>query len=80
MGVPFHHHKVRYLDGTCFRYPAKIISSQVNKHQMFGTLFFIRQEFIGQRSVFLFIFSSWSCTGNGAKCCNIVFKANHDFG
>ena len=67
VGIPFYSHQLIDLNAADPCNPSQVVSSQIDEHDMFRSLLWVLQEFVGEAPVFLFIFPPSSRSGNGPE-------------
>src|SRR5512134_481490 len=78
MGIPLDHHQLRNLDAAGLAYAAYVVPSQVHEHDVLCALLWVRDEFGGQRVVFLLARASPPGARNGPEVDTVTLEPDHD--
>ena len=79
MGIPLDCHHVCHRHAAGHGNPSDVVSPEVDQHQVFGELFRVGQQFLGQIGIFLSGLAPVACPGDRPQGDHPVFEPDQDF-
>ncbi len=79
VGIAFDDERLVHIDRANLGDTPNVITAKVQKHEMFGALFFVGQKLFSQRIIFANGFATFACTGDRADGHFVIAHADKDF-